>query len=282
MNIRNHIAKNNGRWHCPKLEELILLWEKAQHNYGISFMEFGKANRWPDVTSIFNRKVKQRLIDSLRYHSQANRKLEKYPQNSFNHVVSLCFLAAQVLAKVNPKLKTPLDTELLMKSFMIHNIAKGLGMRDLPYEKKTVQDDIKEYKAVKTFLKNQCAFASDQDRLLVEKIYLLQFCSGNIKAWPLVARNLMNACLRDYQLEVVWFKFLERLDYLIYAAEQYVRFENLELIAKIAKVQVPLIRSLKKDHPDLCRVWTPEVNDYFCGFIPAEQPAENSFTTIAV
>jgi hypothetical protein len=266
-NISLDIARKNGRVHF--FEDWALLWSKVQddrHSYSGMIKEAGKTKFWPGVTKIFYHTTVQRgLAKAIRWQSRANIALPIRPQSALHHTISLCFLGSQVLAKVNGSLKPAINQELLLKALMIHNVPKGLGLADVAYEVKEAIDDISEYLSFREFIRD--LYKSDVDRLLVEKIYLLQFCFGDISLWPKRAQNLMRESGRSYQQEIVWFKFIEHLDYLIYGVDQYVRFNTRALIAKVAVEQVPLINNLKQDHPDLGLVWTAEASAYFSQFI---------------
>jgi hypothetical protein len=261
------IAKKQGRVHF--FEEWALNWSKVQNNgYRSSVLKgLVRANNWPSVVKIFyHSKIQNGLAKSIRWQSRANLAINKkiYVQSSLNHVISFCFLGNNVLAKANGSIKPPLDKELLLKAFMIHNLPKGLGLSDVPYEKKHVSHDIDEYRMFKKFIAETAAPADWQ---LLEQIYLLQFCYSDIGLWPVAAKKLMADLKQRYWQEIVWFRFIEHLDYLFYGVEQYVHFNNRQLIAKIAAEQVPLINSLKKENPILGLVWTEAASDYFKQFI---------------
>ncbi len=259
----NIIAKKNGRIYF--WEEWALFWEKVQHHQ-YSLKDFGKAGKHPSVVKVFyHGRVLKGLTKTIRYKSHASLALKIYPQSSLNHVIGLTFLANEILAKVKGNLKPAMDKELLLKAMIIHNVPKGLGLRDVPYKKKSVEHDIEEYRAFKKFI---AEFLTPAEAKEVEKIYLLQFCYRDISQdWPVKARLMMAELRSQHWQEIVWFRFIEHLDYLFYGVQQSVHYKVKELIAKMAKEQVPIIDDLKKVEPNIGLIWTPAARQYFYSFI---------------
>lgn len=251
------IAKKKGReYYWLNRSEI---WFKMQNNHRHSLDEFCRAKNWPDIGKIINNPtVQEGLKKNNRWRAYPD--LNIYPQTALMHIFGLVFLSDDIFSQINGSMRW-LDKELLFKAMIIHNIPKGLGCKDAPYQQKIVEQDLEEYKFFKKFIKG----LAGQEAL--EKMYLLQFCGNGINRWPEETRQVMVKIQRKYFREIKWFKFLEALDFLIYAEHQYVHLNTVEILQEVTASQVPIINSLAKKLPELQAIWTEEAKKHFSGFI---------------
>ncbi len=244
-------------------EILSLDWYKFQtRHYNIK--EFGKKTaKWPNVEKLFYLpEVATGLKQVIRW--SAYKHLPIYPQSTYTHTFGLTFLGYEFPKKMNGSLAIPLDKELMLKACLCHDIPEGIKKIDVPYAQKSVEQDVIEYLSFKQLIEKE---ADMEDLESLEKIYLLQFCTGEIEKFPDHAKALMLEMWQNYPQEILWFKFLENFDYLLYAEYQYVKFDIRELIAKVAAAQVPVINELVAELPHLKRIWTDKANNHFSQFI---------------
>jgi hypothetical protein len=239
-------------------------WFRFQTRH-YSLKDFGRIGKWPNVEIIiYQEDVARSLKRSVRWQAYADLKI--YPQDAYSHIFGLTFLAFELLNKMNGSVKPPIDKELIMKICMTHNISLGLGLSDLAYADKNITRDLEEYFCYQEFI---AKLYDPEEKILVEKIYLLQFCLGEIDQFPPEAQIIMQELKKEYWQEALLFRFLEEFDYLLYAEEQYVRFGVINLLEKMVTVHLPIINNLVEQLPYLERVWTQTANDYFSQFISA-------------
>ena len=255
--------KNSRRRHF--WPEIIDPWLRFQKN-GYGSADFCRENVWPSVKEIFyNEEVVVGMKKIKRWQAYSNLRIR--PQNCYEHSISLAYLGYEIPAKINGGLYPEIDKEIIRKACMIHDIPEGLGLGDIPYAQKSSKRDVEEYLCFCSFLEKQ-GFKKTED---LKKIYLLQFCLNDIEDFPGEAKKIMLGLKKTYHAEIVWFKFLENFDYLLYAEEQYVRSaENIEILQKVAGAQVPVLIDLVDNQmPCLKKIWTPQAIQYFSQFIQA-------------
>lgn len=246
-------------------ENLSYQWFKVQQ-MKVEVKAFSPAGELPEVFTIFyNKEVHAGLSELQRWQTFTKTNALR-PQSVLEHSVGLVFLTDWLVDKMNGNLAGQINKELLRKAVILHDVPEGILYEDVSRLNKTSRQDAKEFLAFTDFI----ASKYDQANLeILEKVYLLQFCLGDISAFTKPKQELMRQLALDYRLEALMFRVVENLDYLLYAEEQWVRFgeASRELIREVATTVVPIIERLVAQVPNLDTFWTPRVHKHFSRFI---------------
>ncbi len=138
-------------------------------------------------------------------------------QTCTEHVLSV-ELAARIITDTYVSITgKEVDRALILDAFHFHDYGEPLKGRDLSALTKKDTDDLDEYLAFMDFIVNQREplFSNYQ------RAFLLQFCLENPECFPPEAREIMTDLRKNKHLEAVMFKFIEKMDYVLYAIEQY-------------------------------------------------------------
>ena len=261
--LKRFSSAKNDRSYC--WENISELWFKIQQ-MKIGVKAFSSAGELPEVDTIFYDEIIQTGLSKVERWQAFAKTNHLRPQSVLEHSVGLVFLTDYVVDKMNGSLAGKINKELLMKAGILHDVPEGIIQEDVSRSEKTSKQDAKEFAAFADFI----ASKYDQPNLeSLEKIYLLQFCLGDISAFPKPKQELMHQIAKDYYLEALMFRVVENLDYLLYAEEQWVRFgdSSRNLISEVATIVVPVVEELVPKIPGLDTLWTTKAKKHFSQFI---------------
>lgn len=184
-------------------------------------------------------------------------------QNSLQHSYSIILLGRLVLEALRAE-RVYLDGELLLTTLHLHDHGEGELGQDTLYIDKTDDQDLREYLAfVKRFEKlPPSTFTS------LEIAFLLQFAAKNPAVFPDHARTVMRTIVGAYAGEMLAFDFVERLDYVLYALEQFRDRGNRRILVQVLRHQLPKLERLAEQLPAIRKtLWTPETHDTCLAFL---------------
>ncbi|MFZ1720722.1 MAG: hypothetical protein WAU28_05285 [Candidatus Moraniibacteriota bacterium] len=157
-----------------------------------------------------------------------------------------------------------LDESLLLTALLIHDHGEGEIKKDTLYIDKTVEGDVNEYIA---FQKRYSSLDAGLYRDF-ERAFLLQFSLKNSTAFPESARSIMNNLAVQNRNECLVFDIIERLDYILYAFEQYVDRGNVKILVQTLRHQMSHLDRLSVDVTGFGEViWTQDVRESFQVFL---------------
>ncbi len=139
-------------------------------------------------------------------------------QNTLQHTHSVVFFGMWMLERMEEYLSPMFDKYFFITSLHLHDEGEGIIGEDTLYDLKTPEKDAKEYSA----------FAEYYKPLLERKVwehvhaaYLLQYCTKDVSKFPKEARGIVQGLLHSKKDEALLFDLVERVDYMLYAIEQY-------------------------------------------------------------
>ena len=198
------------------------------------------------------------------------------PQNTLQHSYSIVLLGTMVMHMMR-EANLDLDGELLLTALHLHDHSEGDLKRDTLYIDKTDEHDLREYEA---FVKRFKDLPSAAFRPF-EIAFLLQFAGKNPASFPEHARNIMGAMQGLWRNEILAFDFIERLDYVLYALEQFCDRGNARILVQVLRHQVPKLDALVAQIPTVRPIlWTKPVRNAAVDFLAQhegqwiEQPGE--------
>lgn len=153
-------------------------------------------------------------------------------QNSLQHSYSLTILGRVITHKLKPYVS--IDESLLMTALLVHDHGEGEIQKDTLYIDKTVKGDVDEYIA---FQKRYGSLGVDLYAEF-ERAFLLQFALKDSSAFPVSARDIMKDISSQNRNECLMFDGVERIDYLLYAVEQYMDRSNEKILVQTLRHQV--------------------------------------------
>ncbi len=184
-------------------------------------------------------------------------------QNSLQHSYSIVLLGRVVMQALRTK-RVDIDGELLLTALHLHDHGEGELGQDTLYIDKTSDQDAREYLAfVKRFkMLPHAIFAP------LEIAFLLQFAVKNPDAFPDHARTVMSAIVAAHPTETLLFDFIERLDYVLYAIEQFRDRNNARILVQVLRHQLPKLAELTEQFPVLREtLWTSDVHQALADFV---------------
>lgn len=183
-------------------------------------------------------------------------------QDSLQHSYSLTILGKIVIYKLREY--AVINESLLLTALLVHDHGEGEIKKDTLYIDKTVEGDVDEYIA---FQKRYKALDSELYQEF-ERAFLLQFSLKNSTAFPESARSIMSNLAVQNRNECLIFDIIERLDYILYAFEQYVDRGNVKILVQTLRHQMSHLDRLSLDVTGLGEViWTPLTRESFESFL---------------
>jgi len=186
-------------------------------------------------------------------------------QTTAEHTVGLALLWQYVGGELNAH-GVPVDTALGTHTAVNHDVGEDV---DVPAPQKTVLDDVREYEA----------FCLIVERLplpvyLAERrAFLLQFAHQDYAKrvfFPKDAQEIMLELRRTNPLEVELFALLERMDYLLYALEQYLKYGQYEVLVHVARRETLAMKRAAKQIPQFRELfWPDNLSLWFDQFLEA-------------
>ncbi|HEU0051306.1 MAG TPA: hypothetical protein VFQ60_04620, partial [Patescibacteria group bacterium] len=96
----------------------------------------------------------------------------------------------------------------------------------------------------------------------------------NPVSFPDDARQIMNSLTQKYPVEISLFAALERLDYIIYAIEQYIDRGHSDILLEVLYRSMPHVDAYAKTIPGFTEtVWTDAFRDWALSLLTEAQTA---------
>lgn len=188
------------------------------------------------------------------------RAYDLWPQNTLQHTDGVHFLAVRSLRLLRKFGETGVDDSLQSLAFKIHDVGEGLlkMKSDVELNRKTEHDSYEEYMAFRKAFESQPGFDE-----YYHNAYLLQHCLDGEKVlslFPGDARVIINS-LHNHNPRNSWFfKSHEWIDYVMYAAWQFIERGNRDVMANVMRNCEGKINNVVEHwFPALGKTfWTPE------------------------
>ncbi len=172
-------------------------------------------------------------------------------QTCTKHVLSVEFTARFVIDVYTNLTKVMIDREFLLDAFHFHDYGEPLKGRDVVATIKKDTDDRDEYLAFMDFIKD----LPEPILLNYQRAFLLQFCLDDPDCFPDEAREIMAELKKEKYQEAILFKFIENLDYLLYAIEQYQEQGYTPILISVLTNTKPNFDFCKKANPELFQIF---------------------------
>lgn len=184
-------------------------------------------------------------------------------QNSLQHSYSITILGSIVCHVLRPHVL--LKESFLKDAWMIHDHGEGEICSDTHYIDKSDERDLKEYEA---FVKCYSVLFSKELFEDFHKAFLLQFALKNPPNFPEEARLIMMELTTMNAMECRVFEVVERLDYVFYAMEQYIKRNNAKILVQVMRNQMDHLNRLAKDLPGFGEtIWHESARVWFQDFL---------------
>jgi hypothetical protein len=196
-----------------------------------------------------------------KYHKENGQKMTRL-QNSLQHSYSIPLLGKIVCYKLRPYVS--LDEALLQNALLIHDHGEGEILRDTHYIDKNEEGDLEEYLA---FVR---CYSMLPKNLFEEfnEAFLLQFAMKNPLSFPEEARSLMTFLAIKCKSECLAFDAVERWDYVLYALEQFLVYDNTKILVQTMRHQAPHLDRLTKELPGFGeQIWTTSTRSCFSNLL---------------
>lgn len=172
-------------------------------------------------------------------------------QTCTEHVLSVEFTARFVIDVYTNITKIMVDRELILDAFHFHDYGEPLKGRDVVATIKQDTDDRDEYLAFMEFTQD----LPEPILLKYQRAFLLQFCLDDSDCFPDEAKEIMAKLKKEKHQEAILFKFIENLDYLLYAIEQYQKHGYTPLLMNVLTETKPNFDFCKRANPELFQIF---------------------------
>ncbi len=202
----------------------------------------------------------------IRWSRFRERSTKLRQQDCLQHTYSLTVLARILLARLEPYVA--LDSELILTAALVHDHGEAELSSDIPYPEKTDSRDLDEYRA---FL---ARFEHQGPRVLAafQRAFLLQFVLKDLPQFHKEAQEVMKELREKRYHEAVFFAALEQLDYVLYAIEQYERYENAEILTEVLTNQISRLDECTRKLPGFgLEIWTNKFRGWCVRFLEAHR-----------
>jgi len=210
-------------------------------------IEYWAIDQWSTVPRWNHyRQLEEFLLGDKNIHWQ--------PQTTLEHCRSLATLAMVVIDRLRAK-GFKVNGELILRAIHLHdNGERTTKVGDVAYSLKTANDDQLELQG---FLRELGDFA----RPWLLDPYLLQFvCDEAWKQFAPQIQTVLRRLSKEAKQEGIIFKFLERVDYCLYAFHHWRSTGQPQILTWVLRNQVSKIDQLVSQLPALEEIlWTPEV-----------------------
>jgi hypothetical protein len=159
-----------------------------------------------------------------------------------------------------------LDEALVLSALALHDVGEGEVGSDTLYIDKTKHGDVNEYLAFRNLyreMKPGVLFS-------LKKAFLLQFCLSDYSEFPEEAQRIMDSLKKEKKFEALAFEAIERLDYILYAVEQWEN-GNQKILVQTLRHQLEKIDSLAESLPGFKKVWTKKISVWSENFLEENQ-----------
>jgi len=208
----------------------------------------------------------------------SDRRLRK--QSDLQHSYAMTILLQWAIAKL-AKHNPDLDRYLVICCGADHDLGEGETKNDVCALTKRREVDVREYFAFRKVIdKFDLAVREDMARA-----FLLQFADVNkdqrVEDWalfPSEAQDILEWLAENRRLEARIFRYLERLEYILYAIEQANLYGNFHLAAEVTSKNAGYVFiSHQEDMERACQlipgfreeIWTLEIQETISEFIQA-------------
>ena len=180
-------------------------------------------------------------------------------QSVCHHAVEIgeiCEVVIHLLASHLALAGLQLDWSLLRQAVRVHDFGEAVHVEagnDISMPLKTDDDDRQEYEHFVQFL-DKAYLDCEEFKAQMRRAFLLQFCLHGNGSLP---QDIMTDLKANHRTEALMFEAIERWGYLIYALEQYTRFQNVDIVRDVLIRNAPHYKRLSQDLPGFKEVlWT--------------------------
>lgn len=180
-------------------------------------------------------------------------------QSNDDHRRELVLVLQTVLTAVRNRDMAPvLDEALLLSAVWCHDDGEDFLGDDVLHDLKSSARDVKEYHAFANVISSRVA---EEVWAHLHRAFLLQFVRKYAHAdmFPAAAHTIMRELAASHAEEAGVFEFLERIDYLLYAREQFGRYGNPHFLREVFPNQVEKLDGLVAEFPFLDGLLWPEL-----------------------
>jgi hypothetical protein len=154
-------------------------------------------------------------------------------QNSLQHSHSITRFGDIFMIMLKPFVV--LDETLLGRALSIHDEGEGVIKQDTLYIDKTESGDLQEYEGFVSVYSHLPTQVYEE----LQRAFLLQFAMKNPISFPVDAREVMAQLSFYHASECYAFEAIERLDYVMYAMEQFIERGNAKILVQVLRGQIP-------------------------------------------
>lgn len=194
------------------------------------------------------------------------------PQTVAEHSLAMPVLGTMMGTMLDPFLPDGyrFDYQLFSLALSLHDWGEGITRNDHPFTEKKLIHELEEYNAFYHSFKNLPPEIFD----LCQKAFVLQFVyplNGRaisekppLKSWgtfPEPVRKIIAQLADEKSSEALRFSAVERLEYIMYAIEQYILRQNFGMAKEVISNQLPDMRQACSLVPGFKeKIWTNEVD----------------------
>lgn len=170
------------------------------------------------------------LDEVIRFSRFVDRNPELRKQSTLHHQHSVSMVIIPVLFNLKSRHYPKLNTELMKDAFQWHDLPEGLLLqkKDISVVSKKAHHDLKEYVAFEQKIQHFLFQDINLHRHFMEA-YLLQFAHKSdeyLSIFPEEAMEIILHLRKQYPYEVHLFPALEKWEYLFYAYEGYLHYDD--------------------------------------------------------
>lgn len=193
-------------------------------------------------------------------HRVRNPKIRR--QTNADHTLTFENLAdiyEPTFKRYNPNL----DFSLVKLDIRLHDVGESVIGNDTAFINKKDEIDAAEYVAFMGFIKDLPPEVISK----FERAFLLQFCLKDSSIFPERARPIMAELKQNHSAEATIFAALERLDYILFAYEQYKDIGDNVILTHVLRKQHREMERFTSTIPGFSEIWTPEMNSWTKQFL---------------
>lgn len=202
------------------------------------------------------------LTGIIRWENHRKRNPAIRKQTNADHMlafVNLVDIYEEVFKRYDPNL----DFVLVKLDVQVHDVGESVIGKDTPFINKKDEIDALEYVAFMDFIKDLPL----EVIIKFERAFLLQFCLKDPNIFPERARPIMAELKEHHSAEAMIFAALERLDYILFAYEQFVNIGDNIILTHVLRNQLSEMEHYAKEIPGFNEIWTPEMNEWAKTFL---------------
>lgn len=184
-------------------------------------------------------------------------------QTVLQHVVGIQLLATTIIPYIEETY--PINKGLVLHGLLVHDNGE-IKTGDTPAPDKRNEHDVHEYEVF-------CEQVAELPFLIQasqKEAFLLQFAAKPDEEraeFSQEAQRIMDNLRIEYPNEVLLFRFLEILDYLMHAFAGHFLADCQIVINDILENYIPEMRDYVEEIPALANVWTPEIDAWAVAYV---------------